>query len=115
MAFTENEQKAIGKALDEFMEIHRPSEKIRAQIDLSFSIDNQSVTLFEIRPSIRSPKEMTHSKVAKATYVRTERQWKIYWEKSDFKWHSYSEKPIVKSFKAFLKIVGADKLHCFFG
>lgn len=57
---------------------------------------------------------MAHS-VAKATYVRTQECWKVFWLRADLKWHSYSPMPVVDSIEKFLALVEADNHACFFG
>ena len=53
--------------------------------------------------------------MAKATYVRSQNIWKVYWQRADLKWHSYDPDPEVDSIEDFLSVVDADKYACFFG
>ena len=53
--------------------------------------------------------------VAKATYVKSQNKWKIYWHRADMKWHGYEPEPDVDKIEDFLKIVEEDKYACFFG
>jgi len=115
MAFTESETQKIHKAMNAFFELCRPSEKIRNDYDYGYKIERQSVVLFEIRNSLQKKKEKVFPTIGKATYVRTENQWRVYWERADFKWHSYTPAPKVKQFNQFLKLIMEDKHHCFFG
>ena len=57
---------------------------------------------------------MEHS-VAKATYVKTQRIWKIYWQRADLKWHGYEPNYEVETLQEFLAIVDRDEYACFFG
>lgn len=93
----------------------RPPEHIRAKLDISYKIDNQSIILFEIRPKFQSPAEKIESEYAKATYVKSENKWKVYWMRGNLKWDLYDPKPKVKSLKEFLTLVDEDKYHCFKG
>ena len=52
---------------------------------------------------------------AKATYVRTQKIWKIYWQRADLKWHSYEPVPTVKTIDAFCAAVEEDPYGCFWG
>ncbi|MFH6967747.1 DUF3024 domain-containing protein [Flavobacterium sp. FlaQc-28] len=53
--------------------------------------------------------------VAKATFVKTENKWKVYWFKSDMKWHTYKPNEKVNNLKEFVKIIEEDKYNCFRG
>src|SRR5687768_1100287 len=77
----------------------RPPENIRDQLDINYRIDNQSVILFEIRPSFRFPDQKIESEFAKATYVRTGDHWKVFWKRASGKWNSYPPMPTVKTLK----------------
>jgi hypothetical protein len=93
----------------------RPPLHIRNKLDIGYKIENQSIILLEIRPSFRNPKELLESGYAKATYVKSENKWKVYWMRSNLKWTLYEPKPRVKGLKDFLKLVEEDKYHCFKG
>jgi len=53
--------------------------------------------------------------VAKATYVRTRGVWRVFWKRSDLKWHGYEPRPEVKSIDDFAALVADDEHGCFFG
>ena len=115
MAFSEFEIKRIEKAVAKFMEKRRPAPHIRDQIDFGFRIKGQSLELFVIRPRWNNPSEKTESAIAKTTYVKTKRIWKIYWQRQDLKWHIYQPKPEVSTVDKFLDVVDEDAYRCFFG
>lgn len=115
MAISEFEIKRCEREVEKFLEVHRPPVHVRNELDLGYRIENQSVELFEIRPQWRNPKEKVEIPVAKATYVKKDQIWKIYWQRQDQKWHSYTPAPTVKYFEDFLAIVGEDANACFFG
>jgi hypothetical protein len=115
MAFNELERKRIEKAVNRFIEVHRPPPHIRSQLDLGFRLQGQSVELFEIRPVWDNPSQKMESPVAKTTYVKTQNIWKVYWMRADLKWHSYPPAPEVGTVDAFLVLVAEDKHACFFG
>jgi len=79
MALSEFEMKRCEKALEKFMAKHRPPPHIRNQLDLDARIKDQSVALFEIRPRWDEPLEKIETPVAKATYVKRQELWKVYW------------------------------------
>lgn len=115
MALSEFEIKKIEKAVANFMEKRRPAPHIREQLDFGFRIKDQSVELFEIRPVWNNPEEKMELPFAKATYVKTEKNWKVFWQRQDLKWHSYQPKPKVKNIEDFFAVVDKDAHACFFG
>lgn len=115
MAISEFEIKKCEKEIEAFMKARRPPAHIRSELDLGYRISGQSVEIFEIRPKWRNPSEKMEHAVAKATYVKTQKCWKIFWQRADLKWHGYNPAPEVKSVKEFLNIVSEDKHACFFG
>ena len=115
MVLSEFEIKRIQKVVGEYIEKHRPPAHIRNELDLSFRIEGQSVLILEIRPSWQNPKEKLESEVAKATFVKIKKTWKIYWMRADLKWHRYDPDPEVKSIEDFVEVVERDEYGCFFG
>jgi hypothetical protein len=58
---------------------------------------------------------MLEHPIAKATYNKSKRNWKVYWQRADLKWHSFEPSPEVESIEDFLALVQADQYACFFG
>ncbi|HYP68298.1 MAG TPA: DUF3024 domain-containing protein [Thiobacillaceae bacterium] len=54
------------------------------------------------------------SPVAKATYVKTQGMWKVYWMRADLKWHGYAPAPKVQTVDAFSRPGGARQTCVFF-
>jgi hypothetical protein len=116
MAFGEIEEARIRKLLSEWLERRRPPPHIRPQLDLAYRVSGQSIELFEVRPVWRGkPGERAERAVAKATYVKAQEQWRIYWRRADLKWHRYEPYPSASSVQHFLSVVDADQYACFFG
>lgn len=115
MALSEIEMKQCEKAIAAFLERRRPPAHIRDKLDLGFRITDQSVEIFEIRPNWRNPKEKLELAVAKATFVRTQDVWRVYWQRADLQWHRYDPDPEVTTVDDFLRIVDEDEYCCFFG
>jgi hypothetical protein len=115
MAISEFEIKRCEKELEKFLEEKRPPAHVRAQVDLGYRISGQSVEIFEVRPGFRDPSEKTEIAVAKTTYVKSQKVWKVYWMRQDLKWHSYPPAPQVRHFEEFLALVKEDANACFFG
>lgn len=115
MALSEFEIKRIQKIVGKYIEKNRPPEKIRDQVDLSFRISGQSVEIFEIRPMWNDPAEKIEISVAKSTYVKSRKVWKVFWHRADLKWHRYDPDPEVDDIEEFIEIVEKDEYACFFG
>ena len=115
MALSELERKRIERTVAAFIEKRRPPPHIRPQLDLSFRLSGQSVEIFEIRPRWREPTEKVEQGVAKATLVKSNGEWKVFWLRADLKWHRYDPAPQVRSLEDFLSLVEKDEYSCFFG
>lgn len=115
MALSEFEIKRIEKIVGAYIEKHRPPVHIRNEVDLSFRVEGQNVKIFEIRPRWQNPDEKFESEIAKTTYVKSKKIWKIYWMRADLKWHRYDPAPEVKSIEEFIRVVEQDEYGCFFG
>lgn len=115
MAISEFEIKRCEKELLKFLEKHRPPVHIRHELDIYYRIENQSVEIFEVTPQWDDPKTKIETPVAKTTYVKSHKHWKIFWHRQDMKWHPYEPAATVKYFEEFLDIVGEDEHACFFG
>ena len=115
MSFSEFEQKKIEKAVGGYIEEKRPPANIRDEVDLNYRIKGQSVEIFEIRPSWNNPEKIIEEPIAKATYVKKHKIWKIYWQRADLKWHGYEPNPETKNIEQFVAIVEEDEYSCFWG
>jgi len=115
MALSEFETKRCEKLVTEFVERRRPPPHIRSQLDLSFRVQDQSVEIFEVRALWNDQTKKIEESVAKATYNRGKRNWKVYWQRADLKWHAYKPKPEVASLEEFIALVEEDAHACFFG
>jgi hypothetical protein len=94
----------VRRAMDAFMQQRRPPSQIRSKVDLGFRVIEQ-----------RPPDEKRESPIAKATYVKSRRVWRVFWHRRDLKWHGYEPKPVVKSVEEFASLVAEDAHACFFG
>lgn len=115
MAISEFEEKRCESEMEKFMSSHRPPAHLRNEVDLSYRLVNQSIEIFEIRPHWKNTSEKIETPVAKATYVKSQKIWRVYWQRSDLKWHKYEPCPEVKLLEEFLTLVGDDSHSCFFG
>lgn len=116
MALSELEAARVRKAMDSFLERHRPPPHIRPKLDIAYRISGQCIEIFEIRPVWRGPAGGKHEgRVAKATFVRSRGVWRVFWQRRDLKWHSYEPIPEVKTVEEFVSVVTQDAHACFFG
>ncbi len=113
MALTEFETEHAVAFLDAFIARRRPPEELRGELDLGYRIDDQSVEIFEIRTSPRDLSQKIESPVARATYIRTQDIWKVFWRRADSKWHNYRPKPSVRHLDEFTQLVEEDEDGCF--
>ena len=115
MVFNELESKRIEKAMVAFLSVRRPPPHIRPELDIGYHLISQSVELLEIRPQWDNPSVIHEYPFAKATYVRTQNLWKVFWKRADLKWHGYEPASTVESVDKFLAVVDADQYGCFWG
>ncbi|WP_276483454.1 DUF3024 domain-containing protein [Paraflavitalea pollutisoli] len=101
--------------MENYVEAIRPSEDIRDMLDISYEIEDQSVVLFEIRPSWSTPGEKIHMRYAKATFVKKTNTWKVLWMRASGQWNIYKPMPEVPLLEDFLDLVEEDKYRCFKG
>ncbi|HZE92124.1 MAG TPA: DUF3024 domain-containing protein [Rhizobacter sp.] len=115
MAFSEFEAKRCEKLVAAFVDRRRPPPHVRTQVDLGFRIAGQSVEIFELRADWRDASLMHEHPVARTTYVKSRKIWKVFWEHADAKWLLYKPAPQVRSLEEFLVLVEDDTHACFFG
>jgi hypothetical protein len=115
MGLSEFERKRFEKAVSKFIDSRRPPPEIRAELDLGFRLEQQSVEIINTSPDRQNPNETMENSVAKATYVKSANEWRIYWQRADLKWHRYEPHPTASSIEEFLEVVNQDDRGCFFG
>lgn len=115
MAFNEIEMARYKREVSAYIESKRPPAHIRNQFDFGFHIEGQSVEIFELSPRWDDPQEIMQHPVAKATYVKTQQVWRVFWLRADLKWHGYKPNLMVDSLTQFLAVVEADEYSCFWG
>ncbi len=103
----------IIEVMENYLEQSRPAMHMQDLIDIAYHIDNQSVILFEIRPSFKDNNQKTEKPYAKARFVKARNYWKIYWMNRNEKWESYNPRPYSKNLQGFLKLVDEDVYGCF--
>lgn len=120
MAFSEMEIARYQKLLKEFMEQYGPQPEIRHKLRWDHQVEDQSVVLYEVRPRFvvpgiptRSKEPFTRSAFAKATYVKKDKTWKVYWRRASGKFERYPLYPTARPLEDFLVFVLADENRCF--
>ncbi|MBU9815510.1 DUF3024 domain-containing protein [Rahnella sp. C60] len=113
MAFNDLEYHAVKKEVEAFVESIRPPAHVRNELDIVFTIDDQSIEIGEKRPVWRGePGEFSLLTSAKITYVRTQKGWKLYWMRASEKWELYQT---ADTLTEALEMVRVDAHGCFFG
>ena len=115
MATSEIDRSEWQRAMGLLLEKRRPPAHIRQELDLECRIKGASVEVVEIRPQWDSRSQKIEHPVAKATYVKSKRHWRVFWLRRDLKWHRYDPAPEVATLQAFARLVAEDKHACFFG
>jgi hypothetical protein len=115
MSLSEFEIKKVQKAVNKFLDKRRPPASIRHELDFGWRLDKHSFFLFETRPIWNNPSEYQDLDCIKATFVRTQSIWKIYWMRRDLKWHSYEPCSEVGTIEQVIDILDEDQYGCFFG
>lgn len=115
MTLSESEIKRCEARVAEFIERRRPPPRVRGELDLAFRINGQSIEIFEIRAYGRDEGKKIEHPVAKATHNKRRKNWKIFWQRADLKWHGYAPHLEAVSIEEFLDVVDRDTHGCFFG
>lgn len=115
MAVSNLQMLTIIETMEAFLDRKRPPEHIRPQLDINYKIEDQSVIINEIRPQWNNTAIIREHGVAKATFIKSKNQWKVFWLRADLKWYPYDPKPLVKALSDFTRLVEEDKHHCFWG
>ncbi|MBN9691815.1 MAG: DUF3024 domain-containing protein [Verrucomicrobia bacterium] len=116
MAFTDRELSEHLDVLEKkFWSHRRPPVRLRGQVREGQRILGHSIELFLVRPMYQQPGVFAEESIAKLTFVRTKKLWRLYWKRADGKWHGYIPRPEVKTLAEALRIVDEDQLCCFLG
>ncbi|MDQ6993248.1 MAG: DUF3024 domain-containing protein [Mariprofundus sp.] len=114
MAFNELDLQRIKKHVGGFCE-KRSAPHLSNELRLDYEIENQAVTIFEVRPHWRETELLTQTEIARISFVRSKRVWKLYWLRGDMKWYSYEPLPSSTDLQNLVTEIDKDPMHCFFG
>lgn len=117
MAISKFEQHRYEKLLQDFCQEQGPPPHLHDKLKWGYGVDpkKQTVELYEIRPHFMEPSKKVQSPIAKASYVNAQKNWKVYWMRSNGKWTLYEPCPSLRSLEEFLKLVHENAYGCFFG
>lgn len=113
--FSEFHLHQVDSQVKMLVESRRPPEHIRDKLDIGYRIEGLSFEIFELRPRWMQPGITQEFPVAKATYVKSSGLWKLYWMRSDSKWHRYDLDPGSESLQDVLREIEEDPYCCFWG
>ena len=88
---------------------------VRSKVRVGYRIDGNAVILYEERPAFRPPHDWRAMAVAKFTYVGTQREWRLYCQHRDVRWHAYQAMPAAPRLAQLLEEVDADPTGIFWG
>lgn len=114
MSFSELELKRIEKEVGGLCEKRSPLG-LRDKISMGYRVKGHEVMLFARRPQWRNPKEWMEIDTVKLKYVRSSNEWRLYWQRANGKWVSYTPLPSSKDLRTLLQEIESDPLGCFAG
>ncbi|BDD01612.1 DUF3024 domain-containing protein [Persicobacter psychrovividus] len=103
------------KAIQENVELMRPEEEMRNQLDIGYTFKDNVLIIQEIRPDYRKPDVYNRYPVAKARLVKTTGAWRLYWMGAEQVWQPYEPKKQVTNLIEFFKVLDEDEHACFWG
>jgi hypothetical protein len=114
MAFSEIELKNIDNKVGALCRWRSPA-RIKDKLYFEYEVIRHDVIIWERRPRYNDPSIWTKSAVAKLKYDRTNRRWKLYWMRSDMKWHLYDPSSSTGDLDLLVDEVDRDPHGAFFG
>ena len=114
MALSEFQRARVGKLLREYCEARVP-ERARDKVRLEFRLGKHDVVLFEERVHYLPPHEWYEIPIAKFRYVASHREWRLYCQFSDLRWHEYEPRFSADDFDTLLEEVDEDPTGIFWG
>ena len=90
---------------------------LRDELRIIYEVERLDVVVYEERPNWRDPKKWSRMGVAKFKYSRKDGKWKLFWMRSDSKWHRYEMGMPggAKRLEELVKEVDNDPYGAFFG
>ena len=85
------------------------------QLYIDYKLENQTLFIFEVRPQWNDPDIKVEIMVAKISYIKKEKIWKLYWQRQNMSWKLYEPNPVSESLESLLIELSKDPLECFWG
>ncbi len=114
MAISEFQREHVAKRLADYCERRVPPD-VRDQVRLEFRIGPRDVELFEVRPQFDNPAAWLEHPVAKFRWVASHREWRLYCQFRDLRWHEYEPRFAAGDFDTLLAEVDRDPTCIFWG
>ncbi|MFT4664900.1 MAG: hypothetical protein ACI8YQ_004324 [Polaribacter sp.] len=103
------------RTIKTWMELIRPPLDRRDQIDIGYTFENNELEVFEIRPVWDDKSKKTTLPIAKSTYIKSKKMWKLYWMNGNQKWEFYKPNGELNTMDKILHEIKADEQNCFWG
>src|SRR5688500_16863411 len=103
------------RAVGAFLEKRRPPEEVRPKLDYQAHINGSTVQIIEVRPHWKDKTQFNETPIAQVRWIASRQVWRLFWMRSDLKWHSYPGLPETKTLEEALAEVDQDPSACFFG
>lgn len=114
MSFNELEIQRIKKVVGGFCN-EKTSPALKHKLRYDYIIEKQNVFIREIRPLWNNPEENTELPFAKITWVKSQKIWKLYWQRASGKWLQYEAHHKNKNLDEVIRAINDDIYGCFFG
>ncbi len=114
MAFSKLEIELIDNVVGGLCrEMNRP--EFKDELSIVYRVDKQDVIISEKRPAYQRPKEYIETPAAKLKYIKSKKEWRLFWMRGDLKWHSYNPKKNSVKLKDLVAEIRSDPYGCFWG
>ena len=116
MAFDDLELRRIVNTVGALCRRRSPPQ-FKDKLQITYEVTGHNVLVYETRPPWDEPGEWTKLGAAKFTYIRSRKEWKLYWMRRDSKWHAYNPETTSKThtLEQLVRIVDEDQYGAFFG
>jgi len=114
MALSEFTRKLIETKLDRYCD-QRVPEFAKDQVQLTYKIKGNDVTLYEKRRAYFDPDKWSKMPIVQFRYNTNSAKWSLYWADRNSKWHLYLELPPNTDFDVLLKELDKDRTGIFYG
>jgi hypothetical protein len=85
------------------------------QTYIDYKMVKQTLYFMEVHPKWDDPTTKTELLVAKFTYIKKDKHWKLYWLRQNMKWQQYEPKGINQHLAPLINIVNEDLQGFFWG